>query len=67
MIKVPYDLLGKRDSRSTKYGSHKHCCSENMFLVCYMVSQDHMIEGPCNFKTESFSLPVIPYPPPSSF
>ena len=30
-----------------KFAGHRHCCSEDMFLVCHVISKDHVIIGSC--------------------
>ena len=33
-----------------KFGGYRHCGSEDMMsLGCYVISQDHLIEGLCYF------------------
>ena len=35
---------------SAKFGSHRCCNSRDiMFLVCHLISQDHMIKGSSDF------------------
>ena len=37
-----------------KFGGHKHCGSRSiMFLVCHVISQDHVIKGLCDFMDKS--------------
>ena len=37
------------------FGGHKHGCNRKMFLICYVILQDHVIvvEGWRDFKVES--------------
>ena len=31
--------------RLAKFGGHSYCSSRNMFLVCHVIKQDHVIKG----------------------
>ena len=30
-------------------GDHRHCISGDMFLVCHVISEDHVVKRSCDF------------------
>ena len=32
-----------------KFCDHRHCNSEDMFLICHLTWPDHMFKGSCEF------------------
>ena len=39
-----------------KFGGHRHCGRRDMFLICHMISQDHMTQQPRDYSQEPFSV-----------
>ena len=40
----------KKSYHPAKFGGHRHCGTVDiMFLVCYMIEQDRVIEESCDF------------------
>ena len=48
--------------RFAKFGSHSYCSSRNMFLVCHVIKQDHVIKelGKYNDRNPSEYVPLLP-------
>lgn len=41
------------NQRPIPFGRHGHCSSEDiMVLICYIISQDHVIKESCEFMSE---------------
>ena len=38
-----------RGNHPAKFGDHSHFGSADIFLVCHVIPQDHVIKGPCDF------------------
>ena len=36
-----------------KFGGLRYCSSTNMFLVCHVIKQDHMIKGSGDYNDRS--------------
>ena len=56
MIQLFYDFTVWSSSRKVprhhpvRLGGHSHCSSGNkIVLICYMISQDHVMKGSCDF------------------
>ena len=45
-----------------KFGGHSYCNSRNMFLVCHVIKQDHVIKGlgEYNDRNPSEYVPLLP-------
>ena len=39
-----------------KFGGHRDCGRRDMFLICHMISQDHMTQQPRDYSQEPFSV-----------
>ena len=46
------------DNHPVKSTGHRHCGSEDMFLICFMIFQEYLIKGSCDFMSGSSSLCV---------
>ena len=38
-----------------KFGGHRYCISKDMFLVCHVIKQDHVIKGSSDYNDMSLS------------
>ena len=45
----------KASDHPAKFGGHIHLSSEDMFLVCHIISQDHAVKGSFEFMGVSLS------------
>ena len=47
-------------SQLAMFGGYRHCSSEDVILVCHVISQDHVIKGSCDFAGRSPTSYILP-------
>ena len=52
----------KINYRPAKFGGHTHCGSKDTTLMRYVILQDHVIKGSCDFmgKSQSVWITILP-------
>ena len=49
-------FITQKFHRPAKCGGHKQCGCGDMFLICHLILQDHMIKRSCDFMSRSPSI-----------